>query len=318
MNRTTAAATAVSFASLALVGCAADDTNSSGDLSEATVIVPTDPGGGQDLMGRTIAAALEETNDDLTVTVENRPGGSTVTGYSSLLSEKGDPAFLATATTGLISMPLTTSTPYTWESFTPIAMIGEDVELAVVAGDAQYEDLQDVVEAAGIGDVNVAVAGATGPDAIVTSLLEETADVTFNEIVFQSGSESVAAVLSGDADMLMTNPSEVLGQLESGDLKAIAMFSDERLENSELLAEVATAQEQGLDVTFSMFRALIAPGGLSEDSTTFWVDKLREWTETDGYQTYVEENSIRPLFTSGEELDDYLTQYEDMLREVLG
>ena len=71
--------------------------------------------------------------------------------------------------------------------------------------------------------------------------------VEVNNIGYDSGSEAVTAVLGGFVDFCQQQPAETASTLESGDLKALAIMSTER-HPSELLANVPTAKEQGVDL----------------------------------------------------------------------
>lgn len=281
------------------------------------MIIPFEPGGGSDILGRAMAAGLEEVRPDANISAENRAGGSGAVGYSYLLEQESDPHFLLAAETAGIALPITTDTPFEWTDFTPIAQIAEDATLLVVAEDNEFESLADVLEAAGSGRVTVGVAGATGLDTIVTALMEEQEGVEFERVVFQSGGEIVAAILGGEVDIAMLNPGEVIGQLESGDMRAIVAFADERYEG-DLLSDIPTSGEEGVDAVFTQFRGLFAPGGITPEERQYWADAIVEWTETENYNAYIEDNYLIPTVRTGQEFEDFLTEYEQTLRDVLG
>ncbi|WP_293783641.1 hypothetical protein, partial [uncultured Aeromicrobium sp.] len=115
-----------------------DDVTSWAPERDVVFVVPANAGGGQDLMARTMAEGLQAQDQNLTIAVENRPGGSSAVGYAHVQQREGNPELLITATISLLSLPLTTDVTYTWESFTPIAMIGEDQALAVVRDDSEH------------------------------------------------------------------------------------------------------------------------------------------------------------------------------------
>jgi putative tricarboxylic transport membrane protein len=280
------------------------------------MIVPFGAGGGSDILGRSMAAGIEKVAPGVNISVENRTGGSGAVGYSYLLEQEGNPHFLVATETAGVALPLTTEVAFHWSDFTPIAQIAEDATLGVVANDAPYQSLSDVVEAARQGQVTVGVAGATGLDTIVTSLIEQEQDVEFQRVVFESGSEIVTALLAGDIDFAMLNPSEVIGQFQAGEQRAVAVFADERYEGEEL-ADIPTAKEQGVDVTFTQYRGAFAPGGITEEQRAFWEDALSRYTETEEYNQYIESNYLIPVLRTGEEFENFLQEYETTLESVL-
>jgi putative tricarboxylic transport membrane protein len=281
------------------------------------MIVPFEAGGGSDILGRAMAAGMEQVREGVNITVENRPSTTGAVGYSYLLEQQGDPHFVLASETTAVALPITTETPWTWEDFTPIGQIAEDATLLIVPQDSEFASLQDVIDAAEQSRLTVGVVGTTGLDTIVFGLLEENAGVEFERVVFESGGELVTALLGGDIVMASLNPSEVIGQLEAGDLKALVAFAEKPYESGEL-ADVPTAKEEGFDVAFTQYRGLLGPGGIQPEERQYWADALLAWTETDNFDKYIRDNYLISLIRTGQEFENYLQQYEKTIREVLG
>ena len=306
---------------LGLVGCGQAGGGGGGAGWEPTqdvvMIVPFEAGGGSDILGRAMAAGMEQVREGVNITVENRPSTTGAVGYSYLLEQQGDPHFVLASETTAVALPITTETPWTWEDFTPIGQIAEDATLLIVPQDSEFASLQDVIDAAEQSRLTVGVVGTTGLDTIVFGLLEENAGVEFERVVFESGGELVTALLGGDIVMASLNPSEGIGQLEAGDLKALVAFAEKPYEGGEL-ADVPTAKEEGFDVAFTQYRGLLGPGGIQPEERQYWADALVAWTETDNFDKYIRDNYLISLIRTGQEFENYLQQYEKTIREVLG
>lgn len=321
MVPTTAKVSAVAVAAvLGLTGCSeAGNAASGGDefkpSGDVRMIVPFSAGGGSDLSGRAIAAGLESITD-LNISTENRDGGSGAVGYSHFLAQEGKDNYLLAAETALLALPLTQDVEFDYTSFTPIMKLGDDYTLLVVAPDSPFETCTDVVEAAESDRVVAAVSGATSLDEIVFTLVEDETGVEFDRVPFESGSEVLAGLLGGQVDIASLNPGEVLGQLESGDLKALCAFSDERYEFEEL-ADIPTAKEQGVDVAFAQFRGFIAPGGISDEARQYWIDAAEEFEQTDAYRDYIEQNVMQANAVYGDDFVAYLDGNNADLEKVL-
>ncbi|WP_418607628.1 tripartite tricarboxylate transporter substrate binding protein [Georgenia sp. SUBG003] len=292
-------------------GSATEDGGSEGfdPGDRLSMIVPMGPGGGSDLSGRSIAAGLEEVTGK-TISVENQEGGGGAVGYANFMGLEGDATALLATETALVNLALTEDVPFSWESFTPIMKVGQDSTIMVVPSGASYETCTDVVDAARAGDVKVSVSGGvTGNDAIQFGLIEKDQDVTFQRVPYESGGEAIAAALGGHVDVALTNPGEVIGQLESGDLKALCVIAEERYEY-EALKDIPTTVEQGIDVTFSQYRGIIAPGGISDEAKEYWVNASKEYVETEAFEEYMSTNFMQadPLF--GDDFVSYLEEYE--------
>lgn len=307
---------------LSLAACAEGSGGTTGENGEfspgdnVSMIVPFSAGGGSDLAGRAMAQGLEEVTG-ATVTVENIVGGSGAVGYSDLLASEGDPTQLLASETALMTLPIVQDVEFTYESFTPIMKLGDDYNVVVVAANSPHETCMDVVDAAGSGGMTAAVSGATGPDHVAWSLIEQQHDIALERVTFESSAEVIAALLGGHIDVAATNPGEVIGQLESGDVKALCALAPERYEY-EALADIPTGVEQGIDVTFAQWRGFIAAGGISEEAEQYWIDAAQQFAETDTYTEYIESNMLQPQVAYGDEFTAFLDQYNADLESVLG
>lgn len=280
------------------------------------MIVPFAAGGGSDLAGRAIAQGLEEATGS-TVTVENITGGDGAIGYSDLLGSAGDPGVLLASETALMTLPIAQDVEFTYEDFTPIMKIGEDYNVMMVNADSPFQTCMDVVDAAREGVVTTAISGATGPEFVAWTQIEEQFDVEFEPVVYESGGEIAGALLGGHIDVAMTNPGEAMGQFESGDLRPLCVLAPERYEY-EALADVPTGIEEGIDVTFAQWRGFIAPGEISEEAEEYWIEAGREYAETDAYQEYLESNLLQEQIAYGDEFKSYLDEYHNDLEDVIG
>ena len=306
-SRTPLAAAGLAAVSLfALTACSgsAEPAADGAPSGNVTMVVPMGAGGGSDQSGRAIASGLEE-GTGLNISVENREGGSGAVGYSYFLSQNGKSNYLLASETALLALPVTQDVEFTYEDFTPIMKLGDDYTLLVVAPDAPYETCSDVVDAAKDERVVAAVSGATSLDEIVFTLVESDQDVEFDRVPFESGSEVLTALLGGQIDVASLNPSEVVAQLEAGDLKALCAFSEERYEY-DALSDIPTAKEQGIDVAFAQYRGFIAPGGITEDQTQYWIEAGQAYEKSDAYSEYIESNYLQANAVYGDEFSEYL------------
>lgn len=310
---------------LTLTACSGSDATETGtatgdsfDLGgRVTMIVPMGPGGGSDLSGRSIASGLEEVTGE-SIAVENQEGGGGAVGYANFLGLEGDHTYLLATETALINLALTEDVPFSWESFTPIMKVGQDSTIMVVPSGSAYNTCTDVVDAARAGAVKVSVSGGvTGNDAIQFGLIEKDQDVTFQRVPYESGGEAIAAVLGGHVDVALTNPGEVIGQLEAGDIKPLCVIAAERYEYEEL-ADIPTTVEQGIDVTFAQYRGVIAPGGISDEAKEYWVSAAKDYAETDAFVEYMESNYMQADTLFGDDFSAYLKDYEADLAAGLG
>lgn len=280
-----------------------------------TMIVPFSAGGGSDLSGRAMASGLEASTGG-TVTVQNVVGGSGAIGYAQLLGDAGKAGTLLASETALMTLPVVQDVPFDYTSFTPVMKAGDDYNLVIVGRDSPWQTCTDVIDAARTASLAAAVSGSTGPDNIAWTLIENEEDIELQRVTFESSAEVTTALLGGNVDVAAASPGEVLGQLQSGDVRALCALAPERYQYPEL-ADVPTGGEQGIDVTFAQWRGFIGPPEMPEESRQYWMEAAREWSRTADYTDYIESNFMQPSALYGDEFTDYLSDYDADVREAL-
>jgi putative tricarboxylic transport membrane protein len=125
-------------------------------------------------------------------------------------------------------------------------------------------------------------------------------------------------MLAGNVDFSFLNPSEALGQLQAGKLRGLAVFSDKRYAAGSGLENIPTAKEQGINVTFSQFRGLMGPPGLTPAQVKFWADAAKKWTATPSYQQYIKKNALMPAFATGSQFVNLMQTQDAQMKASFG
>jgi putative tricarboxylic transport membrane protein len=323
MRSTVLATTSVLALSLAACGGASgkdDSADSGGGFTPrggVTMLVPFGAGGGSDLAGRATSSMIEAANKKLTVTVENREGGSGAVGYSYFLGQKGNGNMLLASETALLALPISGKVQFDYTDFTPIMKLGDDFTLMIAKKNSPYNSCSDVVDAAKKKRVVAGISGITGLDNIVFTLTEQATGAKFDRVPFESGGELTGALLGGQIDVASLNPGEIIGQLKSGDVKALCAFAEKRYSDYAELADIETAKEQGIDVSFAQFRGVIAPGGISKGARDYWITTMQSAVKADEYTKYIKDNYLQPNTAAGDDFVEYLKGNNDLLKKVL-
>ena len=181
------------------------------------------PGGGNDIMARTMIDILDK--HDLypgDIVAENREGGSGAVGWGYLYNQAGNPYAISTTSGSYITTPLQADTPWGPTDFTPVALLATDDLLLLVKGASEIDSLGEFIEQAKADPPTIGGIGAVNVDFIVPTLLAEKAGFDFEYVSFNAEGELITALLSDALDAIVSNPGEVLGLIESGDMKALA------------------------------------------------------------------------------------------------
>ena len=267
------------------------------------------PGGGSDNFGRTIASMLaSEGISEATLNVVNREGGSGAIGQAYVAGKEGDNYTLMTMTSALVTGPIVLDLEHNFEDFTPIARLAADQLLIVAPADSEYQTMEALLAAASAEPdaVSWGGTGLGGEDSLLLGQLEQATGAQLNYVAFESGGEVQVALLGGHIDVASSNPNEIIGQLEAGELRPLAVAGDERLA---LLPDVPTLQEMELDVLFEQARGVVGPPGMDPAAVQYWADTLKALTETEAWQTeYLERNMLLDAYLGPEEFAEWMAE----------
>lgn len=324
-RRLSASAVALTGA-LVLAGCgslgeSAADTSSDGGIESLNIIVPADPGGGWDLTGRAMQGVLQDNDLVGNAQVENVTGAGGTTGLAQLANERDENTLMVM---GLVMLGAveTNQSEATLEDVTPIAELTEEALIIVAPADSPYEDVNDLIEDQTERGQGVSIAGgsAGGADHILAGLMLQNAGVepeSLNYIPYSGGGESLAALLGGKVDAGISGVAEYASQVESGELKALGVSGEER---SELMPDVPTLTEQGIDVTLTNWRGVVAPGDIDDAKAEELTQLVTDMHDTEDWTAVLEENAWADAFLSGREFDTFvdeeITRVQQVLRDI--
>lgn len=282
---------------------------------QITMISAFGAGGGTDQFARAMLTGLEQCADGVKGNVEYHEGGSGVIGYSYMQQQHGDYVLQAT-TTELTTLPMFVDTSFTWKSYTPIAHLADDQVSLSVPADSPFKSLQDLVDEAKKRKVTVGVVGLSGPDNIARVLLEKQGGVTFEPVIFDGGGDTTAAMLGHDIDAALGGAGDIVGQVESGDIRGLAIFGPERY-SSGAMADVPTASEQGFDISFTQWRGLLGTSDMSTEARDWYANCLKDWQSTQSYKDYLESALTTQAYEGPDDFKAMLEDQDKVVRKVL-
>ncbi|MGE0802668.1 MAG: Bug family tripartite tricarboxylate transporter substrate binding protein [Lautropia sp.] len=227
-----------------------------------TIVVPVAPGGIVDLAGRVAAEALS-TSLKQSVVVDNRPGASANIGYAHVAQARPDGyTLLASYSLYHVVNPLL-FTKLAWkpESFTPIGRVATTPSVVVVPASLPVRDLKAFVDYAkqNPGAISFASQGTGSVSHLGSELLMQATGIKMVHVPYKGSGPAMQDLVAARVQFFVTAPPAVLGQIQQGRLRALAIAGAER---HALLPDVPTSVEQG----FPTFRldpwvSLFAPAG---------------------------------------------------------
>ena len=207
--------------------------------------------------------ALQEDGLASGIQVVNIPGAGGTIGLAQFVSGKeGQGDALMTGGLVMLGAILTNESPVTLEQVTPIARLTGEYEVIVVPSSSEIQTLDDLIAKFKEDPQSVSWGGgsAGGTDHMLVGLIAKEAGVDpdgINYVPFAGGGEALASILGGHVSAGVSGYQEFAGQIETGDLRALAISSAERLDG----VDIPTLKEQGVDVELTNWRAVFAPPG---------------------------------------------------------
>ena len=197
------------------------------------VIVPQPPGGGFDMVARTLSDPFA-TLLGQPVVVENRPGGGTVVGTD--LVAKSDPdgytVLLGASANLVLSAGLYSKLPYDPKTdFTPVGIAATFSYTLVARNDLPFSSLKEIVQhaRANPGKLTYASGGNGSGQHICAALLWHGAGASVTHVPYKGAALAYQDLIPGRVDLFFDASSTARGHVEAGRVKAIAVSSPARL-----------------------------------------------------------------------------------------
>ncbi|MEO8143378.1 MAG: tripartite tricarboxylate transporter substrate-binding protein [Betaproteobacteria bacterium] len=232
------------------------------------MIIPFAPGGASDFVGRIIQARLGELLGQ-PIVIENRAGASGNLGLEAAAraAPDGYTIFLGNVGTVAINPGVFTSLPVVpTRDFIPVTQVVDVPGVLVAHPSFQPSSIAELIAAAKAhpGRINYASPGSGSQNRLEMEVVRKAAGLDMVHIPYKGGAGPAAAgLIGGETHLMFTTVSSVLGHIQGGRLKALAVVSPKRLAQ---LPSVPTMVESGFpDSTSGSWQGIFVPAGTSKD-----------------------------------------------------
>ena len=282
------------------------------------IMVPNPPGSGYDITARVLAGALDTAGIARGVEVFNLPGAGGVVGLRRLAYEQGNADLVMLMGLGLVGAEITAGAS-TLELTTPVARLVQEPAIVVVRRDSPYGSLDELIEAWRADPSAVRIGGGSslgGPDHLATMLLAEAVGLAPARVSYQrhdGGGDLLAAILGREVEFALSGLSEYADQIESGQLRALAVTSEEEVAQ----VPAPTVRAAGHDIVFNNWRGMVAPPGLSGDGPLVLRDMARELDSSAPWAAARERFGWTGAFLAGDEFGAFVADERNRVAGVL-
>ena len=227
------------------------------------LIVPFPPGGGTDMIARTVAQKVADLNK-WSVIVNNRPGAGGNLGVDAAAKSAPDGYTLVMGQTSnlAINPTLYTKLPYDpLKDLTPVALVSSSPIVMAVPVNSPFKTFADVV-AASKGKPDAVTLGYSGNGTVAHlagELAENAAGIKLRHIPYKGAAQAMTDLVGGQIDLYMSSVPTLLGQVRNGKLRAIAITSAKRAGQLPDTPTLAESGYKGFDAV--TWFGILAPAG---------------------------------------------------------
>lgn len=282
------------------------------------MIIPYAAGGTTDIYGRTLAAMLEkQLGQSITVTNQGGASGSIGSQFVKDQASDGYTLLVCAETMGTYRTMGTSELGY--DDFTVIAPIVGDPKVVVVGKDSKYNTLQDLLDdiQANPGKITMSHSGPGGSGHNQGLVLGELGyEVAMTS--FDSGNAALLGVIGGQVDFTNPNISSLQSYIDSGEVKALAVFSSERMEaypDIPAFTETVPEAEKYLNIPYTALTFCVNNDTPAEVVEVLKAASQKVFADPD-WTAFVEDNAAEKLYekyTDDEAIKDFYDRSQSVI-----
>ena len=224
------------------------------------IIVPFAPGGSNDIVGRTMAQQLS-VRMKRSVVVENVPGAGGAIGSAMVARAEPDGnTLLLISSTFTMNASVMKLSYDPVKSFTPVAMLGMGPSVIVVAASLPVNSIKELIEYSkkNPGKVYFGSAGVASFQHFAIELFKLRTGADLTVVQYKGGGPALIDLAAGHVQVSLGSLIQMQTFLRSGKIKILGIAGARRVD---LIPDVPTLKETGVDVEVSNWWGLLAPAG---------------------------------------------------------
>lgn len=280
-----------------------------------TLVTHSSAGGGTDVFLREMSGFLGKAMG-VNFVVENVTGGSGANAMAKMAQSPADGSIFYGTTPTYINTSLLSSPEYDFTDMEGVVNVFMDPQIVFVKADSPFQSLTDLIEAAK-ADPTAVPFGVTTPGSLDRQVMEQfkqITGVTSPVITHDGGGELLISVLNGTVAVAIGEIQELGPQIEAGEIRLLASYTEERLPN---LPELQTAREQGVDLVVTKFRGIAGPKGLPQEIKDLWATGIAKVLEDPEFKAWYMEQSLIPRLMPAAEYEPFLNAFAEEQKAFL-
>ncbi len=282
------------------------------------IVVPLAPGGGTDLIARTLA---QEIARDLgaTIVIENKPGAGTIIGTQAVATSEPDGYTLLMGTfANAVNPSLNAKLPYDpHRDFAPVALIARSFNIVVVNPKSAIKSIADLIAAAKAepDKLSYGTYGNGTSAHLGGELFKNMAKVNLTTVPYKGSAPAITDLIGGQIQVMFTTVASAASLIEGGQLRALAVTSAER---SPAFPQLPTVSEAGVPgYALESWYGLFAPARTPRDVIDRLNKSAARAVQSEAFKKLGVNEGLVMIARPPEELDRYFRGEEERWRKVI-
>ncbi len=226
------------------------------------LIVPMTPGGGNDIVGRTVAQTLQARLHQ-PIVIENRPGAGGNVGTEFVARAPADGYTLLLVSNAQVMNPwMYKQLPFDIiRDFSPVAMLATLPMLVLTNPSLPVNSISELIAyaRANPGRLSYASPGVGTPHHLATELFKKTTGIDMVHVPYKGGAPAVTALIAGEVQVMFGVVATTLPHVKAGKLRALATAEARRIP---MLPDLPTVAESGIEgFGVGIWFGIVAPSG---------------------------------------------------------
>ena len=226
------------------------------------LVVPWPPGGGADVLTRMLTPKLAESLGQQVV-IDNRGGAAGNIGAEMTAKAAADGYTIAFAYSGThsINPHIYSKMPFRESDFTPIVWLSSVPQVIVVHPSLPVKSVKDLIalDKAKPGQLSYGSSGNGAINHLAGELFNHITGTRLVHVPYKGGGPAAVALLGGEIGLILGEPASLVGHINAGKVRAVAVTTPKRALSFPDLPTVAESGGPGYEVT--SWNGMLAPAG---------------------------------------------------------
>ncbi|MGO4808366.1 tripartite tricarboxylate transporter substrate binding protein [Cupriavidus sp. 2MCAB6] len=270
------------------------------------MVVPYSAGGGADNTARVVAQKMGEILGQ-TIVIDNKPGAGGVIGADAVAKAAPDGYTVLYDASAFAVNGALRKLPFDPASdFIPVSLVATAPQILVVAANAPYKTVADLIASAKKtpGKLAYASAGAGTGSHLAAEMFNEQAKIELLHVPYKGGAPALTDVMGGQVAIYFGNTASTLQYVTSGKLRALAVTSRKRIQG---LPNTPTLAESGMpDYEVLEWNGVFLPKGTAQDRVQAIAGAVQKAIADPGVRSRLQQAGLDPVGNSPQAFKSFL------------